>query len=185
MLALRMLPPNDAWLLVFFALVLTAVFILLSVTLVEMVRIWPNSRRLLAQWHHGVRILSAPIQAKGAVSAPHANRKHLLQGVQRVAAHGVEPLHLRFVQFMRPVHVIRLQVHVDGPDHAWDRVSDLGIRCLQVQQLRLDAQYMQTKCTLDAETGALFARLMQTMHTLLCRQNAHLMQTLTHYMHTQ
>ena len=38
MLALRMLPPNDAWLLVFFALVLMAVFIRLSVMFVEMVR---------------------------------------------------------------------------------------------------------------------------------------------------
>jgi hypothetical protein len=36
MLALKMLPPNYAWLLVFFALVLTAVFIRLSVTFVEM-----------------------------------------------------------------------------------------------------------------------------------------------------
>jgi hypothetical protein len=32
-----MLPLNDAWLLIFLALVLTAVFILLSVTLAEMV----------------------------------------------------------------------------------------------------------------------------------------------------
>ena len=35
MLALRMLQPTEAWLLVFFALVLTAVFIRLSVTFVE------------------------------------------------------------------------------------------------------------------------------------------------------
>jgi hypothetical protein len=49
MLALRMLPPNDAWLLVFFALVLTAVFIRLSVTFVEMVRGRPTVLRLLAQ----------------------------------------------------------------------------------------------------------------------------------------
>jgi hypothetical protein len=49
MLALRMLPPNDAWLLVFFALVLTAVFIWLSVTFVGMVLILPMCLRLLAQ----------------------------------------------------------------------------------------------------------------------------------------
>ena len=35
---------------------------------------------------------------------------------------------------------------------------------------------MQTWCILDAETGTLYAHLMQTMHTL-SRQNAHLMQT--------
>ncbi len=88
--------------------------------------------------HHGVRLLRAPIQA------PHTIRKPLLQGVQRVAAHGVEPPHLRCVQFLRHVHVIRLQVHVDGPYHAWDRVSDLGIGRLRVQKFRLDAHYMQT-----------------------------------------
>ncbi len=40
MLELRLLQQNDAWLLVFFALVLTAVFILLTVTFVEMVHSW-------------------------------------------------------------------------------------------------------------------------------------------------
>jgi hypothetical protein len=55
MLALRMLPPNDAWLFVFFALVLTAVFIRLSVTFrvveTRMVRGRPTVLRvrLLAQ----------------------------------------------------------------------------------------------------------------------------------------
>jgi len=78
-------------LLVFLALVLAAVFIQLYVTLVEMVRHWPTVN---------------------------AKRKLLLQGVQRVAALGVEPLHLSSVQGGRPVHVIRLQVHVDGHDHA-------------------------------------------------------------------
>ncbi len=56
----------------------------------------------------------------------------IMQGDQRVAALGVEPLHLRFVQGGSPVHAIHLQVHVDGHDHAGDRVRDLGIRCLSV-----------------------------------------------------
>ena len=58
MLALRMLPPTEAWLLVFFALVLTAVFIRLSVTFVEMVRHRPIVAHPV---HHGVRLLCAPI----------------------------------------------------------------------------------------------------------------------------
>jgi hypothetical protein len=51
MLALRMLQKNDAWLLVFFTLVLTAVFtgIRLSETFVEMVLGLPTVLQLLAQ----------------------------------------------------------------------------------------------------------------------------------------
>ena len=43
------LPPNEAWLLVFFALVLTADFIRVSVTVVEMMRMRPTVSQLSAQ----------------------------------------------------------------------------------------------------------------------------------------
>ncbi len=46
------------------------------------------------------------------------NGKLLLHGIQYVAALGVEQLNLRFVQGVGPVYVIRLQIHVDGHDHA-------------------------------------------------------------------
>ncbi len=119
---------------------------------------------------------SAPIMAKGAVRAPHAKRKLLLQGIQRVAALGEKPLHFRLVQGGRPVHVICLQVHVDGHDHALDciRVSedrDLGIqvRCLLVVQRyrpASDAHYMQTTCTFDTYLSTLYAHSMHTSYRL-------------------
>jgi hypothetical protein len=42
MLFLRKLPPNEAWLLIFFALVLTADFIRVSVTVAEMIQMRPT-----------------------------------------------------------------------------------------------------------------------------------------------
>ena len=90
MLALRMLPPNEAWLLVFFALVLTAVFRHPALGDVGGYGAGPAHGSPVARpVHHGVRLLRAPKKAKGAVRELHAKRKLLLQGRQCVAAHDV------------------------------------------------------------------------------------------------
>ena len=93
MLFCRRLPPNEAWLLVFRALVLTAGLYRPSVTCVAGhgpdaahggVVVRPVRRR--------VRLLAAEEGAKGPVLVRHTVRKHPLEALQRVAAHGVEPL---------------------------------------------------------------------------------------------
>ncbi len=102
--------------------------------------------------HHGVLLLHTPIQAKGAVRAPHTKRKLLLQGVQRVRLL-VSSLFtsglFRTVALCMCTCCTNVQVHVDGHYHAWDRVSKLGeIGCLLVKQvyigLDLYAHFMHT-----------------------------------------
>jgi hypothetical protein len=124
-----------------------------------------------------VRLLRAPKQAKGAVRALHYKWKRLLQGCQRVAAHGVEPADLRCAQGLRPVHVIRLQVLVDGHDHSRDRVSDLGFRVglRKAPRFRPDAHFMQNICTpfTDINTlNAVFECKLIDMHSIIWRGEA-------------
>ena len=114
-----MLPPNDAWLLVFLALVLTAVFIRLSVTLVEMVRGRPTVLRLLAQctMECGFSVHQKRRRVPSA-SCTGAKRKLLpnLQGRQRVAAHGVERAS-GFDTCCRALKASSASSYDDGPSH--------------------------------------------------------------------
>ena len=94
---------------------------------------------------HRVRLLRAKPGVKRPVLVPDTVRKHLQEGLQRVAAHGVEPLDFKHVQGLCPVHVVvRVQVRVEGPYDGPERVAD------PVAQARLLAivslQLMKSDC---------------------------------------
>ncbi len=61
-----------------------------------------------------VRLLSAKPGAKRPVPVPDAVRKHPLEVLQRVAAHGLEPVDFRHSQGLGPgpVHVTVVRVQV-------------------------------------------------------------------------
>ena len=73
---------------------------------------------------HVVRLFRAEPGAKRPVLGPHAVRKHPLEGLQRVAAHRVEPFDFRHAQGLCPVHVVHVQVRVEGPNDGPERVAD-------------------------------------------------------------
>ncbi len=73
---------------------------------------------------HRVRLLAAEEGQQGPVLVRHALPKHPLEALKRVASHGVEPPDLPHSQILRPVHVIRPQVPLDGSDDGPERVLD-------------------------------------------------------------
>ena len=95
MLFWRRLPPNEAWLLVLRALVLTVDLYRDSAG--HLRRHGPAAAHggvVVRPVRHRVRLLAAEEGAKGPVLVRHAVRKHLLEALQRVAAQGVKPLDL-------------------------------------------------------------------------------------------
>ena len=126
MLFWRRLPPNEAWLLVLRALVLSLDGRLVP-ALRHLRRHGPDAAHcgvVVRPVRRRVLLLAAEEGAEGPVLVRHAVRKHPLEALQRVAAHGVELLDLPHGQGLRPVHVIRPQVPLDGPDDGPERVLD-------------------------------------------------------------
>ncbi len=76
----------------------------------------PHSCVVVRPVRHQVRLLRA--------NGPDAVRKHQLEVLQRVAAHGVEPLDFRHAQGLGSVHVVRVQVRVEGPYDGPELVTD-------------------------------------------------------------
>ena len=116
MLFLRRLPPNEAWLLVFFDGTLTAVFSLRRRGGDDPGA--PHGRVVVRPVRHRVQLIRAKSGAKRSVRVPDAVRKHPLARevpshvLQRVAAQGVKPPDFSLAQGLGPVHVVRVQVRV-------------------------------------------------------------------------
>ena len=84
--------------------------------------------------------------AKRPVLGPHAVRKHPLEGLQRVAAHGVEPLDFGHAQGLGPasVHVVRVQVRVEGPT---GNDGQEGVSALAVSRVSSDLKLSSSELT--------------------------------------
>jgi hypothetical protein len=67
----------------------------------------PHSCVVVLPVRHRVRLLRAKPGAKRTVFGPDATRKHQLEVLQCVAAHGIEPLDFRHAQGNGSVHVVR------------------------------------------------------------------------------